>query len=451
MSDEPVQLDIPLERVPVIVCRHCGKRVSTGTWPLLSTVPCPYCAKPLTVSGQLGPFLVSAIVARGAVAWVFRAVEPTIHQQVILQVCKPHADDADLLKSFVAQARALAKSKHPNLARVLSLGQSHQMTYLVIGAVEGDSLRSLIENRQMLTEQQALGLATDVAQGLQEAASLGATHGDLQADNIVIQPTGVAVVMNFGLDLLGKKLTESGKVWGSPQYIAPEKLKGQSAGIQSDMYSLGCLLYHVLTAHAPFSGATSREIATARLKSPAPDIRLSRDDLSEGTAAIIARLLERRPADRYADYNELLAELRDAASAIDYELDGAEAPVRSRSGSVDFEPDDLPPMAARLSAPARSMRRKHAGNGTLVAAIAMLLCVIGITALIVKYANDNAPGKTTTGTASSHSAYFQTPVGPSKPVPIPMPKKTVKPAPKPVPVETPAPEQPAAPQDPAPQ
>ena len=141
-------------------------------------------------------------------------------------------------------------------------------------------------------------------------------HGDIKPANILFGKNGEAKVVDFGLaSFIGQKETQSGEIWGTPYYIAPEKAKGKPADFRSDIYSLGGTLFHVLTGCPPFDGDTPLDVVLARLNNPAPNILEYRPDLTEETAAMIARTLEVEPSMRHPSYLALLADMRAALEA----------------------------------------------------------------------------------------------------------------------------------------
>jgi serine/threonine protein kinase len=386
VAETSTSLELPLERVDTVTCRHCFRRVTAGNWPLLATVPCPHCSRPLNVYGKLGPFLVQALLSRSPICWVFEGVEPNINQPVVLQVWRHDTAEGDNLKQLISHFKHLARAPHPNLMKVLSLGQTKEVLYVVMESVGPQRLKTFTETAQPLEEEQALRIALGIAQGLGAAASVKALHGDLQPDHIALADSdGRAAVMNLGMDLLGQKLTAAGKVWASPLYIAPEKVRGQPHTIQSDMFSLGCILFQLLAGKPPYMAANNKELLTARLHPEPPPIEAVRSDLSAAAVAVVTRLMQTKPAHRYGDYASLEAELQSAidSGGQDAPIVFADAPTPERF---------IPGGAGALRRDgARAVVRDRRTPMNLVLGLLVLAALVGVVIFIINHADGFKP------------------------------------------------------------
>jgi hypothetical protein len=178
--------------------------------------------------------------------------------------------------------------------------------------LEGGRLDTMISKGEMLNEALVLKIIADVAEGLNAAATISLIHGDVKPENILLDANGQAKVVDFGLAQFKAK-AEGGTahgIWGTPYYIAPEKLRGHQSDARSDIYSLGGTLFHALALKPPFEGETPMDVVKARLKETAPQLRTSRPDINPELEAIVARMLEADPQKRYPNYTSLLSDIR---------------------------------------------------------------------------------------------------------------------------------------------
>jgi hypothetical protein len=200
---------------------------------------------------------------------------------------------------------------HPNIVQIYSFGVAHGQPYMVMELLEGGRMDQMIARGEYLSESLVFKLALDVAEGLNAAATIGLIHGDVKPENILIDHNGVAKVVDFGLAQFKQQAESEVKdIWGTPYYIAPEKIRGHPGDARSDIYSLGATLFHVLTLKPPFDGKTPIDVVKARLKAPAPAVRSLRKDVDPEVEAIIARMLEVEPIRRYPTYPSLLSDMR---------------------------------------------------------------------------------------------------------------------------------------------
>ena len=235
------------------------------------------------------------------------------------------------------EAELAGRLVHPNVCHIIRLGEtSNGLVYVVMPFVQGELLCDVTNRAKQLSLADTVRYITDIAAGLQVAHDLGIVHRDLKPENIMISrnPDGTerAIVMDFGLakerqmsDEI-KKLTATGIVLGTPEFMSPEQLRGKTLDPRTDVYSLGLMAYEMLTGKLPFVGRTQQEIMIARLRSEPQSIRTARPDLnfSVGVEKVLLKSIEREPAERYQSAPEFAAALGEAAG-----------PTRGSSGVLD--------------------------------------------------------------------------------------------------------------------
>ena len=434
-------LNLKVDRVDQATCPKCMRLIEVAGRPPLSDTTCPHCHTAFNVPGQLGQYRLLRVLSRGPRAWVFEAEDVTLGRNVGLQLLLHDPDAKDVLRDFVAQARRLAQLDHPNIVKLLTMGQKKGQAFLVMHLVHGYPLKQWINSADPIDEETAVALAADITRGLQAAWEVGVVHGDLNADNVLINDKGEAQLVDIGLGLLAAKEAAAGKVWASPLYIAPEKIRSGKSCVASDLYSLGALLYHTLAQRPPFQGPDVKQTLLARLKIAPIDLQQLRPDLSPTLIGIVNRLMALDPEDRYPDYELLLADLEDdlETTALVSSASAAAPPVRNRQ---------LRGTSARRRAPRRS-----SGNEGVLITVAVFV-FIGLVALLVVAFYAPPTGETTLTRQElideRRRSGLPTPEPrPVSPAPAPTPAPAPAPAPPPpggaAPAPAPAPSTPQAP------
>ena len=310
MADENAS-KIFADSIGQTACHKCGNIVDCSDTRPFTIVECPRCKARFSAPGKLGQFVLLKILGTGAMGTTYKAYDRTLGRYVAIKAMHPSlGKDQERVDGFFAEARALASLNHLNVAQVYSLGTEKQQPYIVMELISGGRLDQSYNKDNLLPEVRALDIIIDVAEGLQAANSIGLIHGDVKPANILIDDQGLAKLVDFGIARLGGGQINDSDALGTPHYVAPEQASRQSVDFRADMYSLGATLYHALTGTPPFTGKTIKEILRARLKDPPPDVRAARADLHPATAALVSRMMNIDPADRYASYDELLADLR---------------------------------------------------------------------------------------------------------------------------------------------
>jgi len=254
-------------------------------------------------------------LARGGMSNVYLARDLLLDRPVAVKVLFPeYAKEDSFVERFKREAQAAANLNHPNIVAIYDWGQQASTYFIVMEYVEGRSLSEIIRAEGPLHPTRAAEVTADVAAALGFAHRNGVVHRDVKPGNVLVGPTGQVKVADFGIAqaISGAQtsLTQAGSVMGTATYFSPEQAQGKQVDPRSDLYSLGCVLFEMLTSKPPFSGETPVAIAYKHVQeAPAPPSSLG-VSVPEPLEAIVMKLLNKQPADRYASAEDLRADLR---------------------------------------------------------------------------------------------------------------------------------------------
>jgi serine/threonine-protein kinase len=253
-------------------------------------------------------FAVGERIGAGGSAVVFRAEQRDLKRPVALKVLDAVGfDEADALGRFEEEARIAARLDHPNLVRLIEHGRDGDLAYMVYEFVEGEDLEARIRAapqgaRRGLPFEEAIEILTDVARGLDYAHKIEVVHRDLKPANILLDLEGQARIADFGLarieGMVRSVKTRTGQVVGTPECMSPEQSRGKNVGPESDIYSLGIILYWMLGGHPPFRGENVTEVLIAHVKEKVPPLADIRPNLPPGVYELVDRMLEKKPEAR---------------------------------------------------------------------------------------------------------------------------------------------------------
>lgn len=271
---------------------------------------CPHCGTRQVVPARFGGFLLLGLLGRGGMGAVYHGLDEQLNRHVAIKVLQTSIGaNAELVATFRREARSAAALNHPNVVQVYSFGVERGQPYMAMELLTGGRLDQMLAKGEPLDESFIMNVGASIAQGLSAASEIGLMHGDVKPENILFDNGGVPKIVDFGLATFMQQRQTVDGVWGTPYYIAPEKVRHQTSDARSDIYSLGATLFHALTGKPPFDGETPVDVVKARLLAPAPRIETVRPGLSQTTSEIIARMLEMEPARRYPTYASLLGDL----------------------------------------------------------------------------------------------------------------------------------------------
>ncbi|AMV36333.1 serine/threonine-protein kinase [Planctomyces sp. SH-PL62] len=264
---------------------------------------------------RIGSYGIMHPLGSGGMSSVYRAAHLETGHEVALKVLPPYmARNSNILKRFVSEARSAEALQHPNIVSIYDRGSDGDRYYLVLEYIEGGDLHDYVQHRGPLEPHEATGLIVQVARGLEYAASRGVIHRDVKPSNLLRTPLGEVKITDLGLALRpeseDERVTREGTTVGTVDYMSPEQARDSRAtSIQSDIYSLGCTFHYLLTGLPPFPGGDITEKLTKHARTPPPDVREVRPELPPALAALLQRMMAKRPEDRYASYRELLSAL----------------------------------------------------------------------------------------------------------------------------------------------
>jgi serine/threonine-protein kinase len=325
MSAERTHDDLT-ESVDSTVCRKCGATFDVSILPKLSPVDCPFCGARQTVPARLGSFLLTDVLGRGGSANVYRARDEVLDRTVAVKVLRADWAGQSAMAALKTEAQAAARLNHPNIVQIYAVETAGPQPYIVMELVDGGRLDQRMAKDGPMNEAALLRVARDVVEGLKAAHGEGLIHGDIKPANVLFTRKGVAKLADFGLAMIrGQRRDEKDAVWGTPLYLSPERTRRQTEDFRSDIYSLGCALYHALAGTPPFEGPSATETVLMRLKNPPPALAKRRPDLTPETVALVGRMMEIDPARRHPTHASLLADI-DHALAAAGARDAAAAP-----------------------------------------------------------------------------------------------------------------------------
>ena len=265
-----------------------------------------------TLSGR---YRLEARIGAGGMSTVYRALDETLQRPVAIKLMNREvATDSDQLERFRREARAVAQLSHPHVVGVIDAGEDEGRPYIVFEYVEGETLKDRIRRLGRLEVTEAVAYAIEIARALGAAHARNIVHRDVKPQNVLLDEEGSAKVTDFGIarTLDEEGLTADGRVLGTTDYVSPEQALGQPVTGQSDLYSLGVVLYEMLTGDVPFKGDNQVAVAMKHVREQLPDVQMKRPEVSAALAAVVDNATAKRPEDRYANDAEVIADLEDA-------------------------------------------------------------------------------------------------------------------------------------------
>jgi eukaryotic-like serine/threonine-protein kinase len=270
---------------------------------------------------QLGRYVIESEIGRGAMGVVFKATDSVLQRTVAVKTVnmaleKDHADKYEA--RFYQEARAAGGLNHPNIVTVYDAGKAGDVVYMAMEYIQGVELRTLFVESQPMGVPQALSIAAQVAEGLGYAHQQGVVHRDIKPANIMVVAEGPVKITDFGIARMraSADLTQTGVMLGSPKYMSPEQVIGKRADHRSDIFSLGVILYEMLTGAAPFSGenVTALMYQIVNFAPPAPST--VNPQVPEMLDFVVAKMLAKPLDERYQDAREAARDLRECERSL---------------------------------------------------------------------------------------------------------------------------------------
>lgn len=252
-------------------------------------------------------------IGEGGMANVYLAYDTILDRNVAVKVLRGDlANDEKFVRRFQREALSASSLSNPNIVEVYDVGEDNGEYYIVMEYIEGKHLKALLKKRGKLTVPEVIDIALQITNGLSVAHDSYIIHRDIKPQNILILENGLIKITDFGIAVAmnATQLTQTNSVMGSVHYLPPEQASGKGATLQSDIYSIGILMYELLTGKLPFRGDNAVEIALKHLKEPMPSIRDELPDIPQSVENIILRATAKNPKNRYSDAREMHEDLK---------------------------------------------------------------------------------------------------------------------------------------------
>lgn len=299
-------------------------------------------------------------IGAGGMSDVYKAKDHRLDRFVAVKVLKSeYSEDRNFVAKFRTEAQSAAALIHPNIVNVYDVGQQDGLYYIVMELVEGITLKHYIEKKLRLSVKEAVSITIQVSMGLESAHLNHVIHRDVKPQNIIISKEGKVKVTDFGIARAATSDTITSNVMGSVHYTSPEQARGGYSDEKSDIYSLGIVLFEMVTGRVPFDGETTVSIAIKQIQEPMPDPRDYVDDIPLSVQQIIYKCTEKNPDRRYSTMVELIADLKKsltnpddnfvrrignediAGGATKLVTDNEREDIKRQTGSVDLNDDVL--------------------------------------------------------------------------------------------------------------
>ena len=307
------------EQLRMVTCGWCETKVFIpGDLAPLATVPCSKCGHPIMMPMMIRQFELRSVIGSGGMGTVYRAWDTTLERMVAVKLMRKELlNDEKALENFYREARACARLNHTNIVHIYSFDEWEGQQYLVMELADHGSLDARIEKLRLLQELDMLDIGIKIASALDLALKHDLLHRDIKPGNILFNADHEPKLIDFGLARKADVEHEVEDVtWGTPYYVAPEKIKREPETLLSDMYSLGATLYHAMTGHVPFEAPTVEEVIIAQVQTPLTPPNLVVPEITQATSDALVKAMAKNPAERFLSYDEFIMALTAARSEL---------------------------------------------------------------------------------------------------------------------------------------
>lgn len=310
-------------------CPSCRTLLDMSDVMPFTEVTCPNCQHVMRARQHFNHFTLTEQIGEGGMGAVFKALDNNLNRYVALKILKKEISaNAEEQEKLAKEARLTAAINHQHVVKVYHFGRDHGQFYLAMELVEKGSLDQLMSIQKRVGEAQVLEVGMQIAMGLSAALELDLIHRDIKPGNILFADAHTAKLVDFGLAIvMDEEASVRGEIWGTPYYIAPEKLDNQPEDFRSDIYSLGGTLFHALAGRPPYEAESASMVALKQLKSQQVSLQAFAPDVSSETAYVINRMMAKAPDDRYQSYEELIGHLTYARDKL---LERARQPLQPK-------------------------------------------------------------------------------------------------------------------------
>lgn len=280
-------------------------------------------------------------VGSGGMADVYKAKDERLNRYVAIKVLKPeYSSDKSFVNKFRGEAQSAAGLSHPNIVNVYDVGDDEGLHYIVMELVEGITLKRFIERKGKLEVKEAVGIAIQIAQGMEAAHDNHIIHRDIKPQNIIISRDGKVKVTDFGIAKASNSNTITSNAMGSVHYLSPEQARGGYSDEKSDIYSLGVTLYEMLSGKVPFAGDNTVSVAMLHIQGEAVTLREQDETIPMSIDKIVQKCMQKRPERRYHSASDLIVDLKKALANPDGDFVQIPAFVANDSPTINIS-DDL--------------------------------------------------------------------------------------------------------------
>jgi tRNA A-37 threonylcarbamoyl transferase component Bud32 len=335
----------------------------------------------LAVGTEIAGYRVESFISRGGMAVIYRAHDRRLGRRVALKLLAPElSQDERFQQRFLRESRLAASLDHPNIIPIYEAGEASGLLYIVMRYVEGSDMKELLDREGPLDLDRITAILRQVGAALDAAHARGLVHRDVKPGNILIasgtgrEDPDHVYLTDFGLTKRSSSLsgqTTSGRFIGTMEYVAPEQIGGKPVDARTDVYSLGCVLYHGLTGEPPFDRDDEAALLWAHLADQPPPVSARRPDLPPGLDAIVAKAMAKAPEDRYGSCRDLIVDFRD-------EVEGRAGSRERRTPATGTADRPVrPPAPPRRPPPAGPTARRSRRTLALVAVVLLALVAGG--------------------------------------------------------------------------
>ncbi len=304
-------------------CWVCGTVLDASGDEPLSRLICPKCGQKTLVQRSFDHFVPVETLGVGGMGTVYKARDTRLERYVALKLLRRDlGSEEEHSTKLQEEARIAAFVNHPNVIQIFSLGTDHGQFYVVMELIDHGSLDDLMEVQGRVPEYQVLDIGIQIARGLRAAHRKALIHRDVKPANILFVDEQAAKIGDFGLAAFATQHPQPAEtdhvIWGTPAYVAPERLYNQPEDVRSDIYSLGATLFHAVAGKPPIETSTSSATELRKLKQHPSDLRAIASEVSAPTARVLQRMIAPDPKDRFPAYDDVLTHLDAARRALEF-------------------------------------------------------------------------------------------------------------------------------------
>lgn len=291
------------------------------------------------IPDRISHFRILGKIGKGGMGDIYKAIQEPLNRIVALKILPPHLSrDNEFAKRFEIEAKAISLLQHQNIVSIYDYGEENGLQYFAMQFVDGTDLGRYISENKMLPLAEVIDLSKQICRGLRYAHSCNIIHRDIKPQNVLLEKNRVARLSDFGIAKIfsGTNITMTGSAVGTPEYMSPEQAQGRELDFQTDIYSLGIVMYEMVTRHPPFTGNNPMAVAYKQVHELPVPPSMKRKDTPKRLELIILKALKKEKGDRYSSVGEML----DHLDSVDLDEKVAHTAVYMKSSSVSTKETD---------------------------------------------------------------------------------------------------------------